>query len=65
MKEKQPVLSNDTMTPYRSFVTYLKLFVAMGLTWCLEVLAWMLSSADQPAPAAIIVVMNLLNIFQV
>ena len=48
-----------------SFSTYLKLFVAMGLTWSVEVLAWFLSSDDAPAPQAVIIVLNMLNICQV
>ncbi len=37
----------------------------MGLTWVVEILAWSLSGTDQAAPQAVIIVLNLLNIFQV
>lgn len=47
-----------------SFSTYFKLFVAMGLTWSLEVLAWFLSGTDHPAPEGLIVAFNITNIFQ-
>jgi hypothetical protein len=47
-----------------SFLTYLKLFVAMGLTWAIEILAWVLSDNNTPAPQAIIILLNLMNIFQ-
>ena len=50
---------------HSSFSTYLKLFVAMGLTWSVEVLAWFLSTEETPAPEAVIIVLNTLNISQV
>ncbi len=46
-------------------MTYLKLFAAMGLTWTAEIAAWSLSDRDKPAPQIVIVVFNVLNIFQV
>ncbi len=46
------------------FSTYFKLFVAMGLTWGLEVVAWFLSDKDRPAPKALIMALNVTNIFQ-
>ncbi len=37
----------------------------MGLTWTVEILAWSLSGTDEAAPQAVIILLNVLNIFQV
>ncbi|XP_059098467.1 uncharacterized protein LOC131892660 [Tigriopus californicus] len=45
-------------------ITYLKLFVAMGLTWVFEILAWVLSEKSVQAPQPIIICLNMVNICQ-
>ncbi|XP_059078754.1 G-protein coupled receptor Mth-like isoform X2 [Tigriopus californicus] len=47
-----------------SLITYLKLFVAMGLTWVFEILAWVLSEKSVQAPQPIIICLNMVNICQ-
>ena len=46
-------------------MTYLKLFLTMGLTWSFEVIVWFASTESSPAPDAIISISNFLNILQV
>ena len=36
----------------------------MGLTWTLEVLNYFLSTEDKQAPQALVILFNVLNIFQ-
>ena len=45
-------------------MTYGKLFVAMGLTWSVEILAWLLSGDEERAPEGVIVALNMLNVCQ-
>ena len=47
------------------FSTYCKLFVAMGLSWSLELLAWLLRVLADKAPKELIMALNVANIFQV
>lgn len=47
-----------------SLITYFKLFVAMGLTWVFEILAWILSEKSVQAPQPIIIILNMVNISQ-
>lgn len=47
------------------FSTYCKLFVAMGLSWSLELLAWLLRVLADEAPKELIMALNVANIFQV
>ena len=45
--------------------TFLKLFGAMGLTWLLEVIAWLIvKTNDKPVHDAINVILNLPNVLQ-
>lgn len=37
----------------------------MGLTWIIEVVAWFLSEDVAPPPEALVIVLNIMNIFQV
>lgn len=45
-------------------MTYAKLFVAMGLTWSVEILAWFLSGTEERAPEGVIIALNMLNVCQ-
>ena len=51
--------------PIFRFSTYCKLFVAMGLSWSLELLAWLLRVLADEAPKELIMALNVANIFQV
>ena len=46
------------------FNMFLKLFVALGLTWSLEIIAWIIISTDSDVPEWFTVVLNLANILQ-
>ena len=55
----------NVLNLFCSIMTFLKLFVAMGLTWMVEVATFFMSTETSNAPEALVITLNVLNIFQV
>ena len=43
---------------------FLKLFVAFGLTWAFEVVAWLNSAEDVSVPLSLQIILNIANVLQ-